>query len=111
MEYVDGCNLKALIEASPRLELVAPCPTNIICFRYRAHESDRINAQIVVVKSSNIARAAAEFVSEKHITHVIFGRSAVKGLRKYLYYWAIQHFLSEAPNVDVHIVTQHSERE
>jgi len=70
-----------------------------------------LKAQIVVVKNNNIARAAAEFVREKHITHVIFGRSAVGGWRKYLYYWAIQHFLKESPNVDVHIVTQHPERE
>ena len=70
-----------------------------------------LNAQIVVVKDNNIARAAAEFVREKHITHIIFGRSAVGGWRKYLYYWAIQHFLKSSPNVDVHIVTQHPERE
>ena len=29
------------------------------------------------------------------ITHVVFGRTAVHGFRKYLYYWAIQHFLKE----------------
>ena len=45
------------------------------------------------------------------LPHVVFGRTAVHGFRKYLYYWAIQHFLKESPNVDVHIVTQHSERE
>jgi two-component system sensor histidine kinase KdpD len=70
-----------------------------------------LDAQVYVVKGSNIARTAAQFVREKRITHVIFGRTAVSGLRKYLYYWAIQHFLSESPNVDVHIVTQHPERE
>jgi two-component system sensor histidine kinase KdpD len=70
-----------------------------------------LNAQVFTIKGKSIAHAVADFVREKRITHVIFGRSAVRGLRKYLYYWAIQHFLSEAPNVDVHIVTQHSERE
>jgi two-component system, OmpR family, sensor histidine kinase KdpD len=70
-----------------------------------------LNAQVFIVKGKNIADTAAQFVREKRITHVIFGRTAVSGLRKYLYYWAIQHFLRESPNVDVHIVTQHTERE
>jgi two-component system sensor histidine kinase KdpD len=70
-----------------------------------------LEAQVFVVKGKNIAHTTAEFVREKRITHVIFGRTAVSGLKKYLYYWAIQHFLREAPNVDVHIVTQHTERE
>ncbi|HEU5342526.1 histidine kinase [Edaphobacter sp.] len=66
-----------------------------------------LGAQVITVKGTSVARAAAEFVRDKRITHIIFGRTAVKGFRKYLYYWAIQHFLSEAPTVDVHIVTQH----
>ena len=70
-----------------------------------------LNAQVYVIKGKNIAHTAATFVREKRITHIVFGRTAVTGLRKYLYYWAIQHFLREAPNVDVHIVTQHSEHE
>lgn len=70
-----------------------------------------LGAEIVTIKGTSVARATAEFVREKRITHIIFGRTAVNGFRKYLYYWAIQHFLSEAPNVDVHIVTQHRERE
>ena len=53
----------------------------------------------------------ADFVREKHITHIIFGRTAVSGWQKYLYYRAIHHFLEESPNVDVHIVTQHRERD
>jgi two-component system sensor histidine kinase KdpD len=70
-----------------------------------------LNAEIFTIKGKNIAHTAAAFVREKRITHVVFGRTAVHGFRKYLYYWAIQHFLKESPNVDVHIVTQHSERE
>ncbi len=70
-----------------------------------------LNAEVFTIKGKSIAHAAASFVREKRITHVVFGRTAVHGFRKYLYYWAIQHFLKEAPNVDVHIVTQHSERE
>jgi two-component system sensor histidine kinase KdpD len=37
---------------------------------------------------------------------VIFGRSAVTGWKKYLYYLALQRFMTDAPHVDVHIVTQ-----
>jgi two-component system sensor histidine kinase KdpD len=70
-----------------------------------------LNAQIFIIKGKNIAHTAAEFVREKHITHIIFGRTAVSGWQKYLYYRAIHHFLEESPNVDVHIVTQHRERD
>lgn len=70
-----------------------------------------LKAQIFTVEGKSIAHTAAEFVREKHITHVIFGRTAVHGWRQYLYYWAIQHFLSESPNVDVHIVTQHADED
>jgi two-component system sensor histidine kinase KdpD len=70
-----------------------------------------LNAEVFTIKGKSVAHASAAFVREKRITHVVFGRTAVHGFRKYLYYWAIQHFLKEAPNVDVHIVTQHSERE
>jgi two-component system, OmpR family, sensor histidine kinase KdpD len=69
-----------------------------------------LGAEVVTLKGTSVAQATAQFVREKRITHVIFGRTAVSGLRKYLYYWAIQHFLKESPNVDVHIVTQHSDR-
>jgi two-component system sensor histidine kinase KdpD len=70
-----------------------------------------LNAEVFIIKGKSVAHTAASFVREKRITHVVFGRTAVHGFRKYLYYWAIQHFLKESPNVDVHIVTQHSERE
>jgi two-component system, OmpR family, sensor histidine kinase KdpD len=48
----------------------------------------------------------ADFVREKHVTQVVFGRSATGGWRKYLYLTAINKFLRDAPAVDVHIVTQ-----
>jgi glutamate/tyrosine decarboxylase-like PLP-dependent enzyme len=35
------------IEATPALELLAPVELNIVCFRYRAADADRINAEIV----------------------------------------------------------------
>jgi two-component system sensor histidine kinase KdpD len=70
-----------------------------------------LNAEVFIIKGKTVAQTAASFVREKRITHVVFGRTAVHGFRQYLYYWAIQHFLKESPNVDVHIVTQHSEHE
>jgi two-component system sensor histidine kinase KdpD len=48
-------------------------------------------------------------VRDKHVTQVIFGRSATKGLRRYFYLSAIHKFLRRAPPVDVHIVTQEPE--
>jgi two-component system sensor histidine kinase KdpD len=53
-----------------------------------------------------VAEEVAKVVHEKHITQVVFGRSALKGWRKYLYWSAIHDFLRDAPKVDVHIVTQ-----
>ncbi len=65
-----------------------------------------LGAKIVRLKGSSVADALAEFVREKHITQVIFGRSAVKGWKKYLYLSPAHRFLRESPEVDVHIVTQ-----
>jgi aromatic-L-amino-acid decarboxylase len=39
--------LEERIRAEPRLELLAPAQLNIVCFRYRADDSDRVNAEIV----------------------------------------------------------------
>jgi two-component system sensor histidine kinase KdpD len=48
----------------------------------------------------------AKVVNEKHITQVVFGRSATRGWKRYFYLSAIHQFLRDAPAVDVHIVTQ-----
>jgi two-component system sensor histidine kinase KdpD len=65
-----------------------------------------LGAQIVQLSGKNVPSTTAAFVTEYRITQAIFGRSALHGLRKYLYYMAIQRFMSEAPHVDLHIVTQ-----
>lgn len=39
--------LKRRIENTPQLELAAPVQLNIVCFRYRARDGDRVNARIV----------------------------------------------------------------
>jgi two-component system sensor histidine kinase KdpD len=68
--------------------------------------AENLGATVVRLPKGNIAERVAEFVREKHVTHVIFGRSAQEGWRKYLYLTVIQKFLRHAPPIDVHIVTQ-----
>jgi two-component system, OmpR family, sensor histidine kinase KdpD len=68
--------------------------------------AESLGAKTVRLKGDNVADAAAHFVKEKHITQMIFGRTAVEGIRKILYMNAISRFLRDAPAVDVHIVTQ-----
>lgn len=65
-----------------------------------------LKAEIVELKGKSVPLTVAEFVRQKRATQVIFGRSAIHGLRKYLYYWQIQRFLQTTPFVDVHIITQ-----
>jgi two-component system sensor histidine kinase KdpD len=65
-----------------------------------------LKAELVELHGKSVPLTIAEFVREKRATQVIFGRSAVHGLRKYLYYWQIQRFLQNAPSVDFHIITQ-----
>lgn len=65
-----------------------------------------LGAHIVALQGKDIASATATFVTEHRITQAIFGRSALSGLKKYLYFFAIQRFMSEAPHVDLHIITQ-----
>ena len=68
--------------------------------------AESVGAKPVRLKGENVVDATARFVREKHVTQVIFGRTAVEGLRKFLYLNAINRFLRDAPAVDVHIVTQ-----
>ena len=65
-----------------------------------------LGAYVVPLTGGDTARVTATFIRENRITQAIVGRSAVHGLRSYLYYLAIQKFMSEAPHVDLHIVTQ-----
>jgi two-component system sensor histidine kinase KdpD len=68
--------------------------------------AENVGARIEKVKGTSVAEAVANLVREKHITQVVFGRSATAGVKKYLYLSAIHKFLRDAPPVDVHIVTQ-----
>lgn len=65
-----------------------------------------LGAAVVSLTGSDTARATADYIREHRITQAIVGRSAVHGMRSYLYYLAIQKFMSAAPHVDLHIVSQ-----
>jgi two-component system sensor histidine kinase KdpD len=71
--------------------------------------AQNLGAKTIRLKGQSIAAACAQFVREKHITQVIFGRSPREGWKKLVYMNGINRFLSEAPAVDVHIVTQEPE--
>jgi two-component system sensor histidine kinase KdpD len=68
--------------------------------------AENLGAKVVRTTGKNVAEEVAKVVREKHITQVVFGRSAQTGWRKYFYLSAIHKFLRDAPPVDVHIVTQ-----
>jgi two-component system, OmpR family, sensor histidine kinase KdpD len=68
--------------------------------------ADNLGAKVVRTKGKSVAEEVAKVVRERHITQVVFGRSAQKGWKRYLYLSAIHRFLRDAPPVDVHIVTQ-----
>jgi len=70
--------------------------------------AENVGAKLIRLKGSSVPLTTAEYVAKNRITQVLFGRSAVKGWKKYMYYLALQRFMNGAPDVDVHIVTQQS---
>ncbi len=64
-----------------------------------------LGATLVPLTGSDTAAVTAQYVREHRITQAIVGRSTLRGIRKYLYFLAIQKFMSGAPHVDLHIVT------
>jgi len=68
--------------------------------------AQNLGAQVVRSKGKHVAEEVAKIVRDKHITQIVFGRSAQTGWRRYLYLSVIHKFLRDAPPVDVHIVTQ-----
>ena len=68
--------------------------------------AESLGATAVRLKGKDVATAVAAFAREKHVTQVIFGRSAVDGFRKLQYLRALNRLLEGAPAVDIHIVTQ-----
>ena len=65
-----------------------------------------LGAHVVSLTGTDTARTTATFIRDQRMTQAIVGRSATHGLRSYLYYFALQRFMAEAPHVDLHIVTQ-----
>lgn len=54
------------IEAQSELELLAPVSLNIVCFRYRCADADRVNADIVVrLQESGIAAPSTTTINGK----------------------------------------------
>lgn len=68
-----------------------------------------LGAQIVTLPAGDAAKITGAYIREQRITQAIVGRSATHGLRSYLYYYALQKFMAEAPNVDLHIVTREAQ--
>jgi two-component system sensor histidine kinase KdpD len=68
--------------------------------------AENLGANVLRTKGKSVAEAVAKVVRAHHITEVVFGRSAQKGWRRYLYLSAIHKFLRDASPVDVRIVTQ-----
>ncbi|HKO03814.1 MAG TPA: universal stress protein [Candidatus Acidoferrales bacterium] len=71
--------------------------------------AQNLRAEVVRLSDGDVADSVGQFVREKHITQVIFGRSAVRGWRKWLYISALYKFLRESPEVDIHVVTQEND--
>ncbi len=65
-----------------------------------------LGAQVITLTGTNVPRTTAAYIREHRVTQAIVGRSATHGLRSYLYYFALQTFMAEAPHVDLHIVTE-----
>ena len=68
--------------------------------------ASHLGAEVVSLSGADVPRTTATYIRENRITQAIVGRSATHGIRSYLYYYALQKFMAEAPHVDLHIVTQ-----
>ncbi len=62
--------LESRIAATPELELLAPVDLNIVCFRYRAEDAQRINSRIVIELQESGAVAPS--------TTILDGRLAIR---------------------------------
>ena len=88
---------------------LGPKESNVSALAANLRFAESLGAKVVRLKGRSVADAVAEFVRNKHITQVIFGRAPIHDWRKYLYLSAVHRFLRESPPVDVHIVTQEAE--
>ena len=72
--------LASRIEESMELELLAPVTLNIVCFRYRCDEADRVNAELVLaLQESGIAAPSSTTIDGKFaIRAAIFNHRTTK---------------------------------
>ena len=76
--------LEARILAEPRLELLAPVQLNIVCFRFRAADPNRVNGEIVIdIQESGVAAPS---------TTVLAGQLALRA--------AIVNHRTDTPDID-----------
>jgi two-component system sensor histidine kinase KdpD len=73
--------------------------------------AEELEAKIEHLNGDSVSEAVAKFVKERRITQVVFGHSANRGWRSYLYLSALHRFLRHSAAVDLHIVTQESDIE
>jgi aromatic-L-amino-acid/L-tryptophan decarboxylase len=88
VDLVGGCcelaqELAGLVEQSPRLELTAPAPTNVVCFRYRPEgwpdgdRLDELNERI----QAEVAAAGEVFHTGAHLATGFCQRAAIVSWR------------------------------
>ncbi len=59
-------HLEARVRAEPELELLAPASLNIVCFRYRAPDSDQFNAALAIaIQESGVAAPSTTILDGK----------------------------------------------
>ena len=73
--------------------------------------AEELEAKVEYLRGDRVSDEVAKFVKEKRITQVVFGHSATRGWRRYLYLSALNRFLRYSPAVDLHIVTQEGDAE
>ncbi len=78
--------LEQRVAESKELELLAPVPLNIVCFRYKCRDADRVNGRIIVdLQESGIAapsttRINGDLAIRAAITNHRTGRADIDAL-------------------------------
>ena len=76
-----GLALGQMVEATPELELLAPVQLNIVCFRYRCDDPDRINAAIVadLQEAGRVAPSLTRIDGQVAIRAALFNHRTDRG--------------------------------
>ena len=88
--------LEARILAEPRLELLAPVQLNIVCFRYRAADANKVNGEIVIdIQESGIAAPSTTLLDGQLAIRAaiarLYGASSPWPIRRSSSCWKAQH--------------------